>query len=237
VNEARLELTGACISFSEDMLRIAATDSFRLAEESIVLKDKNIDWGSFLTENQSLIIPNTVLNELVRVITPESLEVKVALEENQIFFNVDGVEIISRVINGKYPDYHQIIPKEFSLQVVFNKQELQRAVKIAGTLSSYSSGEIALVFDGENKTCTFLSRSQDIGENKTVLSVGYVQGGETPLTIVFNPRYVLEGINALSSEKVLFCANNATTPAALRMIDTEENPDTHSLYIMMPIRK
>ncbi|MBP9728361.1 MAG: DNA polymerase III subunit beta [Candidatus Moranbacteria bacterium] len=237
VNEARLELTGACISFSEDMLCIAATDSFRLAEESIVLKDKNTNWGSFLTENQSLIIPNTVLNELVRVITPESLEVKVALEENQIFFNVDGVEIISRVINGKYPDYHQIIPKEFSLQVVFNKQELQRAVKIAGTLSSYSSGEIALVFDGENKTCTFLSRSQDIGENKTVLSVGYIQGGETPLTIVFNPRYVLEGINALSSEKVLFCANNATTPAALRMIDTEENPDTHSLYIMMPIRK
>lgn len=237
VNEARLELTGACISFSEDMLRIAATDSFRLAEESIVLKDKNTNWGSFLTENQSLIIPNTVLNELVRVITPESLEVKVALEENQIFFNVDGVEIISRVINGKYPDYHQIIPKEFSLQVVFNKQELQRAVKIAGTLSSYSSGEIALVFDGESKTCTFLSRSQDIGENKTVLSVGYIQGGETPLTIVFNPRYVLEGINALSSEKVLFCANNATTPAALRMIDTEENPDTHSLYIMMPIRK
>jgi DNA polymerase III subunit beta len=237
VNEARLELTGACISFSEDMLRIAATDSFRLAEESVVLSEKKADLGGFLVENQSLIIPNSVLNELIRVITPESVEVKVALEENQIFFNVDGVEIISRVINGKYPDYHQIIPKEFSLQVIFNKQELQRAVKIAGALSSYSSGEIALVFDGENKTCTFLSRSQEIGENKTVLSVGYVRGGETPLTIVFNPRYVLEGINALSSEKVLFCANNATTPAALRMVDTEEKPDDHYLYIMMPIRK
>lgn len=237
VNEARLELTGACISFSEDMLRIAATDSFRLAEESVVLSEKKADLGGFLVENQSLIIPNSVLNELIRVITPESVEVKVALEENQIFFNVDGVEIISRVINGKYPDYHQIIPKEFSLQVIFNKQELQRAVKIAGALSSYSSGEIALVFDGENKTCTFLSRSQEIGENKTVLSVGYVQGGETPLTIVFNPRYVLEGINALSSEKVLFCANNATTPAALRMVDAEEKPDDHYLYIMMPIRK
>lgn len=237
VNEARLELTGACISFSEDVLRIAATDSFRLAEEKVVLSEKKADLGGFLIENQSLIIPNSVLNELIRVITPESVEVKVALEENQIFFNVDGVEIISRVINGKYPDYHQIIPKEFSFQVIFNKQELQRAVKIAGALSSYSSGEIALVFDGENKTCTFLSRSQEIGENKTVLSVGYVQGGEAPLTIVFNPRYVLEGINALSSEKVLFCANNATTPAALRMVDAEEKPDDHYLYIMMPIRK
>lgn len=235
-NEARLELTGVSLSLSGKELHLAATDSFRLAEERITL-DIDSSLKGFLEEGQSLIIPNTVLSELLRVITPETIGVNLALDENQIFFDIDGVEIISRVINGKYPDYQQIIPKEFSLQVIFNKQELLRAVKIAGTLSSYNSGEIALVFDGENKTCTFLSHSQEIGENKTVLSVGYVQGGENPLTIIFNPRYVLEGINALSSEKVLFCANNGATPAALRMVDQEERPDEYYLYIMMPIRK
>lgn len=236
LNEARLELTGVCLSFLDDGLHMAATDSFRLAEEVLPLvKQQNSSEGP-VSENQLLIIPNGVLHELLRVITPESRDIKMALLENQIFFEVEGVEIISRVINGKYPDYHQIIPQEFSLQVIFDKQELQRAVKIAGALSSYTSGEIALVFDQETKTCTFLSRSQEIGENKTILSVGY-RAGHTPLSIVFNPRYVLEGINALTSEKVLFCANSASTPAALQMVDVEETPDKKYLYIIMPIRK
>jgi DNA polymerase-3 subunit beta len=235
INEARLELTGISVSFLEDGIHLAATDSFRLAEEIIPL-EKGVSSQEILNKNTSLIIPNKVLHELIRVIALESTKIKMALEENQIFFEVDGVEIISRIINGKYPDYQQIIPKNFSLQVLFDKQELQRAVKIAGALSSYSSGEIALVFDKENKTCTFLSQSQEIGENKTVLPVGYVSG-EGSLTIVFNPRYVLEGINVLTTEKILFCANNASTPASLQMVDSEETPDKRYLYIMMPIRK
>ncbi len=236
VNEARLELTGVCVSFLKDGLHLAATDSFRLAEEIIPLSEKRDNTEGMTEENSSLIIPNKVLHELSRVISPESVEIKMALEENQIFFEVDGVEIISRVINGKYPDYHQIIPKNFSTQVIFQKQEFQRAIKIAGALSSYSSGEIALVFNKEAKTCTFLSQSQEIGENKTVLSVGYVVGNDS-LTMVFNPRYVLEGINVISSEKILFSANSASTPASLQMIDADETPDTSYVYIMMPIRK
>ena len=234
VNEARLELTGVQISFSEGIFTLVATDSFRLAEEKITLKllgkkEEN-------SEEQSFIIPSSVFQEVLRVIQGESEEIKMAIEENQIFFEVGGVEIVSRLINGKYPDYKQIIPKNFSLQVIFNKQELQRAVKISGALSSYSSGEIALFFDQVKKTCTFLSRSQEVGENKTTLPVAYIQGNE-PLTIIFNLRYVLEGINALSSEKVLFCANTGTNPAAFRLVDQEEVIDDHSLYLMMPIRK
>lgn len=234
-NEARLELTGVCLSFIDNMLHLAATDSFRLAEEILLVKNQGT--SLLFQENQSLIIPSVVLHEVLRVITPESEEIKVALEENQIFFEIDGVEIISRVINGKYPDYQQIIPKEFTLQVVFEKQALQRAIKIAGSLSSYNTGEITMIFDGEQKTCTFLSQSQEIGENKTTLPVEYVQEGVS-LTMVFNPRYVLEGVNNMSvGEKVLFCANSAATPAALRGINDEGKQNEYSLYIMMPIRK
>lgn len=235
VNEARMELMGVCISIMEGSLYLAATDSFRLAEESISLQGKKQQEGGF-SGNQQLIIPNGVLHELMRVITPESSELKMALEENQIFFEVDGIEITSRVINGKYPDYRQIIPKDFSLQVVFEKALFQRAIKIAGSLSSYSSGEIALVFDEKEKTCTFLSKSQEIGENKTVLPVEYTKGN-APLTILFNPRYILEGLNALSGEKVVFYANNAGSPAALRMVSEDGVVEEKYLYLMMPIRK
>ncbi len=236
VNEARLELTGVSFLFLEDGLHMAATDSFRLAEEIVSFEKGEQKEGSFFDGRQNLIVPSAVLQELLRVITPESTEIKVALDENQLFFEVDGVEIISRVINGKYPDYQQIIPKEFTSQVIFEKQVLQRALKIASSLSSYNNGEIALVFDEEQQTCTFLSQSQEIGENKTVLPVEY-RKGNGQLTMIFNPRYVLEGINALSNEKVWFGANGAATPAALRQITEKGEMDDRYLYLMMPIRK
>lgn len=233
LNEARLELTGVCMLISDGVIHLAATDSFRLAEEKITFREEK---NNSSQENHSSILSSGVLQELLRVITPESEQVKMVLEENQVFFEVDGVEITSRIINGKYPDYQQIIPKEFSLQVVFEKTLLQRALKIAGSLSSYTSGEIAMVFDESSQSCTFLSRSQEIGENKTVLPVEYIKG-LAPLTILFNPRYVLEGINALAGEKILFSANNATSPVALRMMNEDGGSQERYLYLMMPIRK
>lgn len=232
LNEARLELTGVCLTLSDASISLAATDSFRLAEEKITIQGYKGDKD----EISLFILSSGVLQELLRVISTESEKIQMALEENQVFFEVDGVEITSRIINGKYPDYQQIIPKEFALQVVFEKNLLQRAMKIAGSLASYTSGEIAMVFDSEEKTCTFLSRSQEIGENKTVLPVEFIKGSE-PLTIIFNPRYILDGINALSGEKVLFCANNAASPVALRMFDEKGVVQEKYLHLIMPIRK
>ncbi len=232
LNEARLELTGVCLTLSEASISLAATDSFRLAEEKITIQG----YRGNKDEISLFILSSGVLQELLRVISTESEKIQMALEENQVFFEVDGVEITSRIINGKYPDYQQIIPKEFATQVVFEKNLLQRAMKIAGSLASYTSGEIAMVFDSEEKTCTFLSRSQEIGENKTVLPVDFIKGSE-PLTIIFNPRYILDGINALSGEKVLFCANNAASPVALRMLDEKGVVQEKYLHLIMPIRK
>lgn len=232
LNEARLELTGVCLSISDTSMSLAATDSFRLAEEKMLFQTQIKGDNETIT----LILSSSVLQELLRVISPESEKIEMALEENQVFFEVDGVKITSRIINGKYPDYQQIIPNEFALQVVFEKNLLQRAMKIAGSLTSFTSGEIAMVFDSEEKTCTFLSRSQEIGENKTVLPVEYKKGGES-LTLLFNPRYILDGINALSGEKVLFCANNASSPVALRMLDEQDVVQEKYLHLIMPIRK
>jgi DNA polymerase-3 subunit beta len=237
LNNARLELTGVHIFFHKDKIELATTDSFRLAEEIIPLTEQGSSYGDFLAQNPSLIIPGNTFHEISHIITPESKEVKIALKENQIFFEVDGVQIISRIINGKYPDYKQIIPKNFSTQVVLEKESFQRAVKIASSFSSYNSGEITLTFQPEEKQCVISSASQEIGENKTILPVEITQG-TTPLTIVFNPRYVLEGINVLTSEKILFLANDGATPAALRIQDEKSAVLAGNfIYIMMPIRK
>lgn len=237
LNNARLELTGVHIFFYKDQIHLAATDSFRLAEEIITLAEPRNDQGDFLSKNPALIIPGSTLQEIVRVIVPESKEVKIALEENQVFFEVDGVQIISRVINGKYPDYKQIIPKEFSLSVVLEKEAFQRAVKIASGFSSYSSGEISLTLQPGEKQYIVSSQSQETGENKTILPMEVLKG-DVPLAIVFNPRYVLDGINALPGEKILFLANNSSSPAALQAYNAEDTALAGNyLYIMMPIRK
>jgi DNA polymerase-3 subunit beta len=236
-NNARLELTGVHIFFSQDRIELAATDSFRLAEEVIPFTTQGGQYSTFYTQNPSLIIPGNTLYEINHIITPESKEVKIALEDNQIFFEIDGVQIISRIINGKYPDYKQIIPKKFSLQVVLEKESFQRAVKIAGSFASYNAGEITLSFNPEEKTCILSSQSQEIGANKTTLPIE-VQEGSVPLTIVFNPRYVLEGINALLGEKILFLANDGATPAGLRVSSDKDRAQSENyLYIIMPIRK
>lgn len=237
LNNARLELTGVHVFFYKDQIHLAATDSFRLAEEIILVAGEGENQSDFLSKNQSLIIPGNTLQEIIRVIAPESQEVKIALEENQIFFEIDGVQIISRSINGKYPDYKQIIPKEFALSVMLEKEAFQRAVKIASGFSSYNSGEISLTFQSGEKQCVVSSQSAETGENKTTLPVEVQKAGPV-LTIVFNPRYVLEGISALPGEKILFLANNSSSPAALRAY-TEDNAALAGdyLYIMMPIRK
>ncbi len=237
LNDARLELTGVHMFFYKDQIHLAATDSFRLAEEIIPFTEHGRGYLSFLTENPSLIIPRGTIQEIMKVITPESNEVKVALKENQIFFEVDGIQIISRVINGKYPDYKQIIPKEFSFQAVLEKEAFQRALKIAGAFSSYASGEITLTFDPIEKQCAVSSASQEVGENKTTLPIEVVKG-DSPLTIVFNPRYILEGISALLGEKILFLANDSVTPVGLRMQYGQNGLlDENYLSIIMPIRK
>lgn len=234
-NNARLELTGVHIFFHKDRIELAATDSFRLGEEIIPLTDQKESYIEFLNQNPSLIIPGSTLHEIMHIITPESTDVKIALKENQIFFEIDGIQIISRIINGKYPDYKQIIPKDFQLRAILEKESFQRAVKIASNFASYNVGEITLSFVPQEKQCIISSESQEIGTNKTILPID-IQSGTEPLKLFFNPRYILEGINTLSSEKILFSANSESTPISLR-IYSNDNEGENYIYIVMPIRK
>lgn len=237
LNNARIELTGVHILFYKDQIHLAATDSFRLAEEIIPFTEYGSGYLSFCEENPSLIIPRNTIQEILRVITPESRDIKMALKENQIFFEIDGIQIISRVINGKYPDYKQIIPKEFSFQAGIDKEAFQRAIKIAATFSSYASGEITLSFNPTEKQCLVSSASQEVGENMTTLPIELISGGN-PLTIVFNPRYVLEGISAIPGERVLFLANDGVTPVGFRAQgEGEDVLGERYLSIIMPIKK
>ena len=235
LNEARLELTGVNVIFSEDRIVLAATDSFRLAEESVFLeKDtEQADLDQFVAQG-SCIVPASTLVELVRVVGPESHVIRLIAEENQLFFEVDGVQIISRLVSGKFPDYQQIIPTEFRTRIIVEKEQLLRAVRIASVFTSQGVQEIVLKIYPENQQLLVESRSQEIGENRTSVPVDVI--GTEPLELVFNPRYLIDGINAIATKKLVFLANESVSPVAIKAVDDQGTLQDAFVYIIMPIR-
>jgi DNA polymerase-3 subunit beta len=237
MNESRIELSGVNLLFNENEVCVAATDSFRLAEQIIQLPGaiSHKEYDEFREQNPSLILPYITIQELTRVIVPETKEIIVTFEENQVFFDIEGVSIVSRIINGKYPDYKQILPKEFLYSAKLSHEDFLRAVRMANVFTSRANSEMEVsVFPEKGEIC-IIARSSDIGENKTVIQ-GEISGGE-PLRILFNPRYMIDGLNSLSSDKILFSLNSPSTPAGLCMVNENDVIDQEYLYIAMPIRK
>lgn len=237
MNESRIELSGVNMLFLDREVHIAATDSFRLAEQILRLSDGDTgaSYDVFREQNMSLILPYMAMQELSRIISPETETVSVTFEENQVFFDIEGVSIVSRIINGKYPDYKQILPKEFAYGAKLSREEFLRAVRMAGVFASQMNGEMAVSLIPEKGEVHVSARSSEIGENRTVIH-GEISGGE-PIQILFNPRYVIDGLNALSSDRVHFLLNSPSTPAGFRMMTDKGEIDQGYLYIAMPIRK
>jgi len=237
MNESRIELSGINLSFGEHEVCVAATDSFRLAEQILRLPtgSSGESYEIFREQNPSLILPHITMQELGRIISPETEMILVTFEENQVFFDIEGVSIVSRIINGKYPDYKQILPKEFAYSAKLSHDDFLRAVRMASVFSSQMSGEMNISVFPDKGEVWISARSSDIGENKTVIR-GEIIGGES-IQISFNPRYVIDGLNSISSKKIDFLLNSSSTPAGFRSVDENGIIDQEYLYIAMPIRK
>jgi len=236
VDGARPELGGVNVILGEDGVNMASTDSFRLLEVKVGFKkEKSDEYSALLSKINSIIIPSNTLSEVLRAITPETGEVKVAIEESQIFFQIDNVRIVSRLINGKYPEYKQIIPKEFSTKVMIDRDELLRAVKIAGFFTN-KSGEVNFKLKSKEGELEITAQSEDKGENRTQIKASIVGPDQE---IVFNPRYVTDGISAVTTPKIAFLANSGSSPVVLRMVSEKDEKieiDENLTYVVMPIK-
>ena len=234
INETRPELTGVNILFSDQKINLAATDSFRLAEETITISDIADNYKKNLEKNNSIIIPSNTLSEVAKIITPETEKIQVSIEENQIFFLLDDVYVVSRLINGKYPEYKQIIPKTFATRAVFKKEDILRAVKIASAFTNTKAGEIAVKIDAESKKIIITAQSQETGENISQINADTTGPSQN---ITLNPRFVLDGINPINTSNIAFLVNNNTSPAAIKAVDEKTGKiiENHT-YIVMPIK-
>jgi len=225
LNDTRVEFTGINMVLNEKIF-FASTDSFRLAESVIKVK-KNKNYSEL--KDESIIIPAETIREVNKIINnlENETDIVVTIEDNQIFFNFDDIKIVSRLINGKYPDYKQIIPDKFKTSIIINKKELMQSVKIASIFTKNNGGEINIEI--EDGKMIIISKSSEIGENKVELKIK--QDGDNQ-KIVINPRFLSDGLNTIDDEEVKIMINDSFSPIGLKNIKNNDY-----IYIIMPIKK
>jgi len=222
VSETRPEITGIFIKTEIDKLTLVATDSYRLAEKKIQLKNP-------VEKSISVIVPKTTMNELIYIIGESQEPLKIAFSQNQILFNYSNVNLISRLIDGQYPDYQQIIPKSFKIKASVKTDELKNAVKIAGFFTNIQVNSIKLKFDPLNSKVEISAEAGEIGTSDSQIKAKIE--GES-IEIVFNYKYILDALNNILSNQVVLEMNDSSSPVLLKPED-----DENYFYIIMPIKK
>lgn len=234
-NEARPELTGVAFSLNhpssqKNTLTLAATDSYRLGEVVVpLLEDAG---GAGETE---LIVPARTLGEVARILggaadavdAPEQVTVTVA--ENQVAFLMGNAELQSRLIEGAYPDYRQIIPVQFRTEAVLSREEFTSAIRAASLFTKAGLHDVRLEFVPKGPLVVRAADAQT-GEHRTEVS-GTTTGVENH--VVLNYKYLLDGLGAIRDDEVVLRLIDGANPCLLTPKTTEER----YRYLIMPIKQ
>jgi len=229
-SETRPEIAGVFMNFVGGELIVAATDSYRLAEKKIKLVES-------AEEERKIIVPVKTLLEVSRILgifkeditlgDNDNLEIYIA--DNQIMFSYNGAEIISRLIEGQYPDYAQIIPTSTTSTVRVGVSELTKAVKTASLFTKSGIFDIKLEFNPSAGELVLSSSSAQAGENISSVEAEITGNASS---IVLNFRYLLDGLQNIKSEKAVLELNDINSPGVLR-----PDNDERYVYIVMPIKQ
>lgn len=219
IQESRPEISGLFMEFANGEVHVVGTDSYRLAEFTLTSPDAAIQ-GAY-------IIPLRTIQEISRIFSDGN--VTLTFSENQLSAAAVDVEIISRLIEGQYPDYKQIIPQEEKTTISFSREECLQAVKTASLFCKAGVNDIEFTTKKSEKIMTIVAANAQVGENISTLTCE-ITGPDT--AIVFNYRYMLDALSSIHSENILLGLNDANATGVLRPSDT-----TPLLHLIMPIRQ
>lgn len=222
VDESRPEIAGVCFKLSKDTVVLAATDSYRLAERTITV----LEGGS----DQKVILPQRAAQELLRLLQSVRAEsVEILVTDNQFACHLADVEFVSRLVEGKFPEYEQIIPKTGQTTALLSKDDFIKAVKGAALFSKTGVNDITLTFLQADQAVQIKAVNVQLGQNTTTQAVTLT--GED-VSITFNYRYLLDGLQNMLGGEVRFLANTGMSPGLL-----QSTADDGFVYIIMPIKQ
>jgi len=220
VSDIKPEISSVFIYTNEDNLIFVSTDSFRLAEKKI--KTKN------LPEITGILIPFKNIAEILRVFGESPSVLKVCFNKNQISFSSDSVYLTSRIIDGVFPDYRQIIPKAAKTTATVLKQDLLNALKLSNIFSD-KFNQVDLKISSKEKVFELSSANNDVGENKTYLDAT-LEGEEVQLG--FNYKYFIDCFQSINSDSISIKMNGAQKPIIISGVS-----DNSFLYLIMPMNR
>jgi len=220
-DDARPILTGVLLSSEEGGLRLVATDSYRLAV-------RDLPHATVLSEGQKVLVPSRALGELVRALG-DAEEVTVRLGERDVTFDVPGsdgsVQVTTRLIEGEFPNYRQLIPSSYPNQLVVGREPLLEAVRRVKLMAREAA---PLRVTQRSTGLELMAVTQDVGQAHEEVDAKY--DGEE-LTVAFNPDYLIDGVDAAPGDEVVLETVDALKPAVLRSTDGGDY-----LYLLMPVR-
>ena len=217
-DSTRPTLTGVYWHSFEGALYLAATDGYRLSERKLI----------DTTSEVAAIIPTTTLQEVLRTLSDDVTEVDVLFDETQVRFRVGESEITSRLIDGNYPDYRQLIPSTSETTITLDTSEFVRITKIAGLFARDSGGSVTLTADHDKQTLAVRSIASEYGENTSNTPAEVTSDGQVTL----NSRYLSEALSVVDGDVVEFRFSGKLAPCVL----TAKSKDVNYKHIIMPLK-
>ncbi len=220
VSSIKPELSSVYLYSDSGELTFVATDSFRLAEKKP---------GAKTSDFESILIPQRNVAEIIRIFEGLDADLQIVFGENQVSFEIEKeLYLVSRVVDGVFPDYKQIIPKDNKTEVSILKQDLINTLKISNLFSD-NFNQVKFHLDGENNIFEVTSKNSEKGESRTSVPVSI--RGES-VDINFNQKYITDCFNSIKSESFQIYFNGVGRPMVIRGV-----ADGSFMYLVMPLNK
>jgi DNA polymerase-3 subunit beta len=230
-SQIRPEISGILFVFDKTSAKLVATDSFRLAEKVVNLKT---GFKNLFNKEVSFILPQKTVKELINILSEEEKSIRIYVSESQILFETflpngehPEINLISRQIDGEYPSYQEIIPKESKTKIILNKEEFAKQIKTAGLFGGRTN-EVVLKAEAKGKDLEIMSQDSDLGESESTIPAK-IEGDSVKAS--FNWKFVLDGLSNIKSSEISFEFQGGEGPAVIRPVG-----DASYLYVIMPIK-
>jgi DNA polymerase-3 subunit beta len=217
-DETRPILTGALLEISEDRMSMVAIDGYRLAMKSI-----DHEGGA----SSKTVIPGKTLSELLKILSATAGEAMlISITDKYIAFEINHIKIISKILEGEFIKYEQIIPSDFKTQLTINTVELLQAIERASLMTRESkSGTVKISFDSEYVEVSSISEIGSVSDKVRVKTEGDI------FEIGFNPRYLTEALRVIDAEKVLIKMSSSLSPCIIKPSENDQYT-----YLVLPVR-
>ncbi|MGV0025076.1 DNA polymerase III subunit beta [Phormidesmis priestleyi] len=229
-DETKQVLTGVHLSLQPDGLEFAATDGHRLAVVQTINQDADGSPAS-KTENDASLdvtIPSKALQELMKMLGQSGASIAVRFDQGQVVFEWTDQRLTSRLLEGQYPNYRQLIPRQFSHQMTLDRRLLLGALERISVLADQKNNIVKMNLDDSNQQLTLSVDAQDVGSGRESMPAQITGEG---LDVAFNVKYLVEGLKAINTSEVQMQLNTATSPAILTPLGSLK-----MTYLVMPVQ-